>query len=542
MSLLIGIDVGTGSARAGVFDADGTLRATAQRPIRTWRPRPDRAQQSSADIWRAVCTSVRAAVDQAGAAPGDVAGLGFDATCSLVVSDEEGSPIAIGPDEGDGDDVQDIVVWMDHRATGDAEEINQIGGKPLEHVGGIISPEMQMPKLRWLRREMPDAWARAARFHDLPDWLTHRATGTDVRSLCSAVCKWTYMGHQGLEGEGWDDDFLRAIGLDDLAGEGHRAIGTRFAEPGSPAGGLTDSAAQELGLAPGTPVGTSLIDAHAGALGTLGTGGEGAAGRLAVIAGTSTCHIALTREAAFVPGVWGPYFGAVTGNTWCLEGGQSASGALVDALLARHSAVADLKARGESVHDRLDAELERMADKGEVARLTVRRHVQPDIHGNRAPLADPHRRAGIDGLTLDTGLADAALDYLAAIQALGYGTRHILETMHERGVEITSLVVSGGLARSKLFLRELADSTGCIVVVPQTDEPVLLGAAMLGAVAAGHHPDAAAALSALAPGGDTLAPRADVTDYHDRKYRVFRRMQDDHAAYARIMTSKETPQ
>jgi FGGY-family pentulose kinase len=544
MSLLIGIDVGTGSARAGVFNVDGEMLASCARPIQTWRPRPGWAQQSSADIWSAVCDSVRAAMAEAGAKAGEVAGIGFDATCSLVVSGDGGETIAVGP-EDDADPNQDVIVWMDHRATDDAEEINRIGGAPLAHVGGVISPEMQLPKLRWLQREKPESWKSAARFWDLPDWLTHRATGAEARSLCSAVCKWTYMGHLGSEGEGWDDAFLTAVGLADLTGSRHERIGVQFNVPGTLAGQLTERAATELGLAPGTPVGTSLIDAHAGALGTLGAGGEEPEGRLAVIAGTSTCHIALADEAVFVPGVWGPYFGAVTGETWCLEGGQSAAGALIDTILSRHSAVGHLRSEadrsGKSLFTLLDAELDRMAAGSETAKLTAQRHVQPDIHGNRSPLADPRRRAAIDGLTLETGVPDAARDYLATLQALGYGTRHILEAMRVDGVEIDTLVVSGGLARNQLFLRELSDATGCSVVVPDTPEPVLLGSAMLGGVAAGLYADAATAMRALASAASTVRPRASVADYHTRKYKVFRRMQDDHAAYERIMTTPEEP-
>ena len=86
---------------------------------------------------------------------------------------------------------------------------------------------------------------------------------------------------------------------------------------------------------------------------------------------------------------------------------------------------------------------------GETATLTAARHVQPDIHGNRSPLAEPWRHAGIDGITLDTGLEDLALDYLATLQALAYGTRHILEAMRDTGVVIREIVPSGGLARNR---------------------------------------------------------------------------------------------
>ena len=94
----IGVDVGTGSARAGVFALDGTLLGSASHPIALWQPRPDYAQQSSADIWSAVAAAVRAALGKSG--PVRVRGIGFDATCSLVVLDAAGEPLAVGPDAG----------------------------------------------------------------------------------------------------------------------------------------------------------------------------------------------------------------------------------------------------------------------------------------------------------------------------------------------------------------------------------------------------------------------------------------------------------
>ncbi|QPM92354.1 FGGY-family carbohydrate kinase [Pseudooceanicola algae] len=539
MTHYIGIDVGTGSARAGVFDGAGTLLGAGSAGISTLRPRPDFAQQSSAGIWAAVCASVRAAIAQAGVSPATVRGLGFDATCSLVVSDARGAPVSVDPDGAAG---QDVMLWMDHRAIADAEAINAIGGAPLAHVGGRISPEMELPKLRWLKRALPDAWGQAAQFWDLPDWLVHRATGGQVRSLCSTVCKWSYLGHKGTAGEGWDDDFLTAIGLQELTRDNHAAIGADLAAPGAFCGGLTDRAATELGLPAGTAVAASMIDAHAGALGTLGLGietGQGLETRLAVIAGTSTCHIAVSEQARFVPGVWGPYHGAVLPDLWALEGGQSAAGALMDAVVARHAASADLagQAGGTRIATLIEAHLAGMS--GETATLTADRHVLPDFHGNRSPLAEPWRKGAISGLTLAGDADDLALDYLATVQALAYGTRHILEAMRAKGAQIDTLVVSGGLARNALYLREHADATGCRVLVPEGEEPVLLGSAMLGAVAAGDQPDTRAAMTAMAGGFRVILPRGGaIGSYHDRKYRVMRRMQDDHAAYRSLMAPR----
>lgn len=533
MKNFIGIDVGTGSARAGVFDSSGELLGTGVSQIATLRPRRDYAQQSSSGIWAAVCNAVRQALLEARIDPVSIAGIGFDATCSLVVSDAEGTPVTVCPL---GTPDSDVILWMDHRAISDAEEITALGSDVLSYVGGRISPEMEMPKLRWLKRELPNSWTQAKLFWDLPDWLVHRATGTATRSLCSPVCKWTYLGHEGTQGEGWDDAFLTKIGLEDLMRGNHRAIGNSFAEPGIAAGTLTEDTAKELGLVPGIAVANGMIDAYAGALGTLGievNGNSDVTGRLALIAGTSTCHIALTKEPTFVSGIWGPYFSVLLPGLWANEGGQSAAGALIDDVVARHSASAELN-HTMRVADQLNDHLCAMAD--ETATLTAHRHVQPDFHGNRSPLADPSRKGAISGLTLEHGVDDLALNYLATVQALAYGTRHIIEEMQDNGVVINALVVSGGLARNPLYLREHADATGRRIIVPSQKEPVLLGAAMLGAVAAGAFDNLPEAMGKMSGIAEIILPRSsEIRAYHDAKYNVFRRMQVDFAAYAELM-------
>ena len=177
--------------------------------------------------------------------------------------------------------------------------------------------------------------------------------------------------------------------------------------------------------------------------------------------------------------------------------------------IARHAAAVPLQARaratGQRLSDLIEAHLATMAP--ETATLTRDRHVQPDFHGNRSPLADPWRKGAISGLTLETGLDDLARDYLATVQALAYGTRHIIEVMRGEGAQIDTLVLSGGLARNKLFQRENADATGCRLLVPDQEEPVLLGAAMLAAVASGQVASLADAMGTMSGAAGSIAPR-----------------------------------
>ncbi len=549
--LVIGVDVGTGSARAGVFDLQGAGHGCASHPIRLWKPQSDFVEQSSEDIWRACGQAVAGAMREAGAKPEDVAGLSFDATCSLVCLDRKDKPLTVSPT---GRHEQNIIVWMDHRALEQARRINETNHKVLKYVGGVISPEMQTPKLLWLKEHIPKSWFGAGRFFDLPDYLTWRATDSDTRSLCTTVCKWTYQGHAGnkrgqSESIGrWDDGFFRHIGLGEIVDDGYARIGQRIRPMGEALGsGLTESAARELHLAPGTPVGVGIIDAHAGGLGVIGATLDGepfsertCLQRLALIGGTSNCHMAVSPKARFVGGVWGPYYSAMIPGYWLTEGGQSATGALIDHVIqsSAHASTlgSEAKKSGKSVYELLNERVARLARGGPAAMLTGRLHILGDHHGNRSPRANPLARGMASGLTLQDDVDGLALQYLAAVQAVAYGTRHILEALNDKGYEVRHILACGGGTKNPLFLREHADITGCRIHLPREPEAVLLGAAALGAVACGAYADIPAAMSAMNRTSTSISPAAgEVSDYHNRKYKVYWQMYADQVRYDKMM-------
>jgi FGGY-family pentulose kinase len=538
-SAVIGVDVGTGSARAGVFDLEGHKLGSAVRDIRLWHPHPEWAEQSSDDIWLAVVAATREALAMAG--PVIVRGIGFDATCSLVALDSLGRPVGVSPD---GDDARNVIVWMDHRALAQADRINAQAHDVLRYVGGRISPEMEVPKLLWLREHLPECWRRATTFYDLPDFLTWRATGAASRSLCSTVCKWTYLGHEGR----WDSAFFEAIGLGELAREGFERIGTTVLPMGTPVGqGLSARAAAELGVPEGTPVGTSAIDAHAGGIGTIGASLHGETvpqfdRRLALIAGTSSCHMAVSAQPRFVPGVWGPYFSAMVPGLWLNEGGQSATGSLLDHVVSMHARGEALRqeAGAGGVYALLNARLAALAVPGqEAGRLTRDLHVLPYFHGNRSPRADATLRGMISGLTLSQSDDDLARLYLATVEAIAYGTRHIIESFNAQGYAIETIFACGGLAKNEVFLRAHADATGCAVALPEEPDAVLLGAAVLAAVAAELYPTIDAGMAAMTRARIAVQPSGrEVHDYHAAKYAVFQRMHDDQLAYRSLMAAR----
>lgn len=548
----IGCDVGTGSARAGVFDRSGKMVSMQAHPIKIWRPKPDFVEQSSDDIWQACCKSIKNAVKEAGIRPDHIKGIGFDATCSLVVLGEYDSPITVSPD---GSEEQNVIVWMDHRSVKEAEEINRTDHEVLKYVGGTISPEMETPKLLWLKRHKPETWSRATRFFDLPDFLVYKATGADVRSVCTTTCKWTYLAHEESISDKsrgkWDASYFNEIGLDDLVDERYKRIGTTVRPVGEPAGeGLTEEAALEMGLQPNTPVGTSIIDAHAGGLGLLGMEMDTQNGklpnlenRIALIGGTSSCHMAVSRKPRFIEGIWGPYYSAMIPGMWLNEGGQSATGALIDHVIfsSKISIELEKKAKKENktVYEILNRRLLRLAEErnaGHVGMLTKDLHVLPYFHGNRSPRANPSLLGSICGLHLSSSIDDLALLYLSTIQAIAYGTRHIIDAMNENGYSINQIMATGGGTKNERFLLEHANICGCQIILPKENEAVLLGSAVLGAVASETYSDIYEAMGKMNNSGRIIRPsRGDIEKYHAAKYEIFHKMYHDEISYAEIM-------
>lgn len=242
-----------------------------------------------------------------------------------MLLDKHNQPLTASPTKSNE---QNIIMWMDHRAQAEADFINSLNHEVLKYVGGKVSLEMEIPKLLWLKKNLyEDSFSKINHAFDLPDFLTFKATGETSRSICSLTCKWNYDAVNGK----FPRDYFESIGLNDLIENDFSKIGNTILAPGEFVGTLSDEAAKEMELPSGIAVGCSMIDAHAGALGLIGStskehGELDVSKKLVLIAGTSTCHMSITEELLFAPGIWGPYKNALVPNFFLHEGGQSATG------------------------------------------------------------------------------------------------------------------------------------------------------------------------------------------------------------------------
>ena len=559
--LYLAVDVGTGSVRVGLFTNDGTKIGYAMHDIKKREKRVNYYEQSTDDIWRAICFCTREVCKVISSYKSQsmyVAAIGIDATCSLVAcSAKEGhEPISVVPneDEPENDDIYNVMLWLDRRAIREASHINALNDEVVSqvrsHFGDIISPENEPPKLLWLLRNKPEV-IKDSIFFDLSDWVAFKCHGdVSLRSACTVACKWGWGSNDDGEGE-WSEAFWRKLGLDSLVENNFFKIGTRIVKPGQPLGKLTEEAAEALGLSSECIVASAMIDAHAGSLWSLGISSSApeydapkAEQRLSVICGTSTCFIQLSKKPLFIRGVWGPFSDAVVPGSFVTEGGQSVTGELLKNTVERHPAYA--KIVHQVGRDNVYEELARITERSmEETGIDPAQHVHClDYHaGNRSPRANPNLKGVMIGLSLNDDEFDLAVKYRATIQAICYGARHIIEEMQRGGHEIRVIAICGGLCKSALFLQELADCVNIPVLQSSEPDTVLVGGAIIGkcAMKMMQNTDNDLVETLLQTAGEMtkmgkiILPKPSRREFHNRKYIVYQRLYEDLVDYNQIM-------
>lgn len=578
--LYLSIDVGTGSVRAALFSSSGEKHSYSSAPIATRNPRADHYEQSTSNIWRSLVTCIQAVIKEAGLDTEQcdryIASVGIDATCSLVLCYDDGllTPVPLSDcdpaDQADSvvdtDDVYNIILWLDKRAVDDAAFINQLAEgnddvqKVLSQFGGKISPENQPPKIRWLCRNYSQRFrSNNILFFDLSDWLVAKMTGCaniNARSTCTLACKWGWNDHQ------WNDRFWSALGLQHLCERNYRAIGNPESAqyPGRQIALLESSVASECGLSQAEPcvVAAPLIDAYAGSVWALGIEPsqvvdsaiksssehqQADASVVSFVCGTSTCVLQVNHDPIFVPGVWGPFKHALIPGWHVTEGGQSVTGKLLQHVVHNHPAYKQLKADFGDDDNAIFSHLTSQFDQCKYAIDDSEQDPATHVHfldhhaGNRSPLADPTVRGVHTGISLDTKVADLAVQFRASVQALCYGGKRILEALTSADLPQASIVAAcGGMCKNNLFLTELADSLQVPIALCQEPDTVLLGCAVLARMAHENSDDMAHTARQMSKVGKVIQPNRHRVQYHSRKYKVYKKLHQHYLEYREIMS------
>jgi D-ribulokinase len=208
---------------------------------------------------------------------------------------------------------------------------------------------------------------------------------------------------------------------------------------------------------------------------------------------------------------------------WLNEGGQNATGSLLDLLLQERKIHDELTAAGgESIFDILNRKVAEL-QAGDLE-FNKYLNVLPYFYGNRSPRADPDLWGSIDGLRLEDAVTSYTKLYLSTVQALAFGTRHIIEEMESQGYRIAYVVATGGHTRNELLLQEHANVLERPVYLGEETENMLLGGAVNAAAAAGEYPSLIDAMAAMSHPGRKISPREEMRDLYAKKYRVFKEM------------------
>ena len=540
--LVIGLDFGTDSVRTLIVDAhSGEELASAVRTFSRWKegrycdPADNRFRQHPLDHLEGLEATVREALAQAPAGTAErIVGISADTTGSTPGPvDRSGTPLALLPEFADDPDAM-FVLWKDHTAVGEAEELNHVartwGGEDVtKYVGGVYSSEWFWAKMLHVLRANPRVREAAFSWVEHCDWITAVLTGrTDPlalkRSRCAAGHK--AMWHAAFGGLPPEAFLTR---LDPLLAGARGRLYTESWTCDVAAGTLSGEWAARLGLRADVTVGVGAFDAHLGAI-----GGEIEPYVLCKVMGTSTCDmlVAPLEEMGdtLVRGICGQVDGSILPGMLGMEAGQSAFGDV-------YAWFRDLLAwpLARSGQAGLDAAVVQRMVEGIVPALSdAAAALPPDgtgavaldwLNGRRTPFADQALKGAIAGLNLG---ADAPRVFRALVEATAYGARSIVDRFRAEEVPIRGVIALGGIPKKSPFVMQtVCDVLDMPIRVARAEQTCALGSAMAAATAARVHADIPASQRAMGNGFETeYRPDAQRAALYGELYRRYEQLGD----------------
>jgi ribulokinase len=452
--ILMGIDCGTGGIRVGLYDIEGNEIVFATTEYKTMYEHTGWAEQSPWDWWNCLAQSTRKAIEKSGVNKDEIVSLSLDATsCSVVLSMNDGTPL------------RNSLIWMDVRASEEADFITKSGDDALKVNGhSNVSAEWMPCKALWLKKHDTENYNKAEKVCEYTDWLMYKLTGIWTANNCNTSVRWYYNPYEG----GFPVSFYQKIGLLDVLKKFPQEIkymGDRIAT-------LTKDAAQHLGMSEKTIVGQGGIDAHVGVIGLDVV----RPGRTALITGSSHLIFGLTETAKYSKGIFGPAPDAIIKGLYVAEGGQTSSGSIVSWF--KNNFCKDLEMQPGGAYPILDREAAKVTPGCDG--LMVLDWWQ----GNRTPYTDPNVHGMIYGLSL---VHTQAHIFRAIMEGVAYGTENVLQSFRACGYPVDEIYMGGGTTSSDLFMQIHADVSNIAINVPENPQSSCLGSAILAAVTAGFY-------------------------------------------------------
>ncbi|MFX0555181.1 ribulokinase [Maribacter sp. CXY002] len=502
---VIGLDYGSDSVRAVLVNSEsGGEVASEVHWYKRWmekkycNPSINQFRQHPLDHIEGLEFTIKAVMEKSNVRPEDVKGICIDTTGSSPVPvAKDGTPLALVDGFMENPNAM-MVLWKDHTAIKEAEQINELGAtwggeNFTKYVGGIYSSEWFWAKIAHVVKEDEKVMNNAFTWMEHCDLMTYlliedKDLRTFKRSRCAA-------GHKAMWHESWGGlppkEFLKKLHpyLADLRENLYEETFTS----NEIAGKLSKIWADKLGLTTDTVIAVGTFDAHSGAVGAKID--EHA---LVRVMGTSTCDIMVAAnkeiEGKTIKGICGQVDGSVIPGLIGLEAGQSAFGDLlawfkdvlswpIDNLVLK----SDILSEQQKIDLRKEIEdnfIKELSEAAESIPLSESIPTALDwINGRRTPDADQNLKSAISSLSLGT---KAPHIFKALVNAICFGSKKIADRFQEEGVQINSVIGIGGVARKSPFIMQtLANVMNMPIKVAASDQAPALGAAIYAAVASG---------------------------------------------------------
>jgi L-ribulokinase len=539
---IIGVDYGTDSVRSIIVDAfSGKEIASSVFQYPRWRDglfcdsSKNQFRQHPSDYVEGLEFTITDCLRQSGASVRkSIKAISVDTTGSTPIAvDKTGTPLSLLPQFQNNPNAM-FVLWKDHTATKEALEINAHAEKfstnYLQFVGGIYSSEWFWAKLLHILREDDEVQRACYSWVEHCDWIPFLLTGGhDVHAMRRGVCS---AGHKALWAEEFGglppDDFFASLDPR-LKGFTSRLFRETYTSD-KPAGSLSKSWAERLGLTTDVIVGIGAFDCHMGAV-----GGQIEPYHLSKVMGTSTCDMMVVpvkdMAGKFVRGICGQVDGSIIPGMIGLEAGQSAFGDTyawfkniltwpIDTLLKSSSLISP------ELAEKLAAEL---SDKvvPELTRLASAIPVQENdelavdwLNGRRTPDANQLLKGAVIGLNLGS---DAPRLFKTWVEATCFGAKAIADRFNQEGTPVKGLIGLGGVARkSPYIMQTMADVMNMPIRIHRSEQTCAAGAAMFGATVAGIYPNVVEAMHAMGQGFDAeYKPDSSRTAIYAKRFRRY---------------------
>ncbi|MEE0954740.1 MAG: xylulokinase [Eubacterium sp.] len=490
---LLGIDIGTSSCKAAVFDREGRVIESVSEDYPVYYPHTGWAEQDPEDWWSGTARAFRRIFESGKVKPGQIACVGIDGqSWSAIAMDKDGKSMGRTP------------IWMDTRAAQICDRVNARVGEDriFRTAGNRLLPSYTTPKVLWYQENLPEIYEKTDKILSCNGYIAYRLTGAYTQDICQAYGWHCFDMRSGK----WDAELAEEIGIP-------VSFLPEIVNCDQIVGQVTAEAAVATGLPEGTPVVAGGLDAACGALGTgVLHDGEtqeqgGQAGGMSICEETYGADPSLILSYHVVPG------------RWLLQGGTTGGGGVMRWFEREFGAYErSLKAEKGSSFNQL-GDLAAAAPAGADGLVFL-----PYMSGERSPIWDPDAKGVFYGLDFAKTKGHMVR---ACMEGVAFALKHNLDVAEKAGAHVEILRAMGGSANSLIWTQIKADITGKKIVVPSSDTATTLGAVMLAGVACGMYSSYEEAVGLTVHEVRHHEPDPANREVYDRNYSLYLELYED---------------